>query len=661
MASSSTTCSTTSRLLLAWRYHLQKASQPQRQPVWSLSTILDLLDSQKLSCVDLVRHCHATAVAGESIWKLRAFDRLESWAHIEPQAQAADERRRSGQSLSLLDGIPLSIKANIAVAHQPLTAGSGILGHGTYTSDSHPVGYHADVTQLLVEECGAICIGITNMDEFGMGSLGTHTAKVLSWDGTNIDCGSLPPTKNPLAFVPSSFSTGSDESSSSSSSSLDALLEILQQDSQTIHQAHSALLLAQQEHEPNFDHSYFAAGGSSCGAAASVAHGSSLVALASDTGGSIRLPAAWCQIVGVKPSYGRISRHGLVAYASSLDTVGFLTPSAACASKVMQAIGQRQQATAGQHSRDSNYYSYSTPNLPYYDKSTMKNTKDDNADDNDNLPLRGIKIGIPSAFVVQECPTQVRELWAHGASLLQKAGATVVTLGDTVIAPRVIQQSLAAYYVLASAEASSNLSRYDGFRYGYRATINNGGGGALSSSTIDDDDDEEGQEAQFSDLLKQQYAATRTQGFGQEVIRRILCGTAVLSSDKFHTHYEAAAKIRAVVTQQLQDALRDQVDYLLIPSTLSPPPRIHSKWSSMEDGTKDNVLDSTQMFANDIMTVPISLAGLAAVNVTLSPSSSSQQHQQSPLEAVTGLQLVGRRLEEERLLEVAQFLDGSSC
>jgi aspartyl-tRNA(Asn)/glutamyl-tRNA(Gln) amidotransferase subunit A len=539
-----------------------------------------------LSCEQLAKYCFSTAVAGEDIWKLRAFSRLSSWDSIQKAAQASDERRREGRPKSQLDGIPLTVKANLAVEDHALTAGSKILGEGSHTN---PIGYNAELVHYLIEDCGAVCIGITNMDEFGMGSLGTNCIE-----------GQLP-TKNPLAFL-----------SMEDPCNQAPLLDILQQSPSEIIQLH--------ENNPSNQPSH-AAGGSSCGAAASIAHGSSLIALASDTGGSIRLPAAWCNVVGLKTSYGRISRNGLVSYASSLDTVGFLTRTVDCASMVMDEIVEKERERQPQ---DSTSYVYSEKSDPA--KTKKEGTK------LDNKPLNGVKIGIPSAFVVGECPDSLKEAWSQGAALLQEAGASVVTVGSDFVSPEVIQQSLAAYYVLASAEASSNLARYDGFRYGVQAETHHESFSSDEESTV----------------LQRQYANTRTQGFGKEVIRRILCGTAVLSSDKFHTHYESAAKLRALVTKQLHDALTTKVDYLLIPTVVSPPPRL-----SGDD--ENSTVDSTAMFGNDIMTVPISLAGLSAVNVPFSlPSEATEK---SLVESVIGLQLVGHRLAEANLLQVAQFLE----
>lgn len=593
-----------------------------------------------MTCEDLVRHCHATAVAGEDVWNLRAFSRLTAWQDLQEAAKAADDRRRNGQPKSLLDGIPISIKGNLAVNNQCLTAGSRILGEGSIAGGGGAIGYNAEIVQQFVDDCGAICIGITTMDEFGMGSLGTN--QVLQGVG-----GENGATKNPLSFLTNTSCSNGDAAGSSDRPNLLSILQQSQEDILVAHQAH----IGTSHHDDNDNNNsssiteYYAAGGSSCGAAASVAHGSSLVALASDTGGSIRLPAAWCGVVGLKPSYGRVSRHGLVSYASSLDTVGFMTPTVECASLVLEELNSIKGASIPPEDPTHHFYHRNGQ----AEEDTTKATISTSHKNNEERPLEGIKIGIPAAFVVEECPDAVKEMWTQGAATLEQAGATLVTLSSDVMSPDVIQQSLAAYYVLASAEASSNLARYDGFRYGVAAADSNSEKNQEPTTKM-----EEGT------ALQQQYAKTRSQGFGAEVVRRILCGTAVLSSDKFHTHYEAAAKLRALVTDQLHGALKEHVDYMLIPTVVSPPPRLHQKAATITDNDNgDRKVDHTEMFGNDIMTVPISLAGLAAVNVPFELSKNSDQIAGSahPVEVLMGLQLVGPRLKEEDLLFVAQHLE----
>jgi aspartyl-tRNA(Asn)/glutamyl-tRNA(Gln) amidotransferase subunit A len=364
---------------------------------------------------------------------------------------------------------------------------------------------------------------------------------------------------------------------------------------------------------------HYSAGGSSCGGAASVAHGSSLLSLGSDTGGSIRLPAAWCGVVGLKPTYGKLSRHGLVAYASSTDTIGILAPSVDCVKQALEPLAQ--QVTG----HDSNQ-----TRPPMHDSLTVSSDDTDTSsasvEDSSSL-LSGMKIGIPAAFSVSECPSAVRDAWSLGAHTLQRHGATVEEVTVDLVSPEVLQKSLAAYYVLVSAEASSNLARYDGFRYG---------------TSIDPKAGHKDLEGSDFSLLEQQYACTRVEEFGKEVIRRVLCGTSVLSSDRFHTYYEAAAKLRSVLTRQLQQATAEY-DLLLVPTVVFPPPEIGD----------EHKIDQTEQFANDVMTVPISLSGLPAVSV---PVGEWDGHGRF----LPGLQLVGSRHGEEALLRAAAVLEKAS-
>jgi aspartyl-tRNA(Asn)/glutamyl-tRNA(Gln) amidotransferase subunit A len=238
-----------------------------------------------------------------------------------------------------------------------------------------------------------------------------------------------------------------------------------------------------------------------------------------------------------------------------------------------------------------------------------------------SVSLKGMKIGVPLAFSVLEANDKVRDTWLQTAQALESKGSTVEIVTEDVLSSHVVQRSLAAYYIIAVAEASSNLARYDGFRYGESAA-------QLELNT----------ESTMT-LLEQQYAATRTRGFGKEVVRRILCGTSVLSSDRFHTFYESAAKLRAVLTRQLHDTL-EEFDMLLVPTAISEPPNIEQE------------MDPTEMFTNDVMTVPFSMAGLPAISFPRgrwSPSSPS----------IAGLQLVSARHSEAKLLSAAMALEAN--
>jgi aspartyl-tRNA(Asn)/glutamyl-tRNA(Gln) amidotransferase subunit A len=543
-----------------------------------------LLDGGAISSVELSSFCRTWAEAGEQVWGLNAFESFVAKEEIMDRAKASDDRRRLQESRGVLDGIPISVKANIAVSSLPLTAGSKILGKGQ--NEKHAVGYDADVVRRLTSESGAVLIGATSMDEFGMGSLGNTS---MNADGTPRW------TKNPLPLLhkitpmlqPNGAYTDED---------VVALIRLSKDEIFELHEKAKDMDAGD----------FFSAGGSSCGSAASVSHGSALLSLGTDTGGSVRLPSAWCGVVGLKPSYGLLSRHGIVSYASSFDTVGVIANSVECTMEALKVLAQRAEPTG---SLDSTYSI-----LPEEETCRLDNQNDD------HQQLSGIRIGIPSAFSVSEIPPSIREGWARTADVLRQNGATVQQLSTDKISPLLVQGALAAYYVLVSAEASSNLSRYDGFRYGVAAPNVSDAGSGLTP-------------------LEQQYAATRTSGFGPEVARRVLCGTSVLSSDRFHTHYEAAAKLRSVLARQLHNALSEDVDAILIPTALSLPPRLDT-----------GEIDNTQMFANDIMTIPASLAGLPVVSVPI----------ELPGEETIfkgGMSIVGPRLKETTVIRIGKALE----
>jgi aspartyl-tRNA(Asn)/glutamyl-tRNA(Gln) amidotransferase subunit A len=561
-------------------------------PLLTLRQINRLLESGQISSEQLCRYCHALAAAGEEIWHLNAFQLLVPVDEVVERARLNDERRkaRGNKSLGFLDGIPVSVKANLAVESLPLTAGSRILG-AAQLDVTPPVGYNAAVTRALLDPqtSGGILIGQTSMDEFGMGSLGSNKAR-----GSHDR-----PTRNPrpyLQHLPAQIMSDPDVARIVSTASAESIME-------AHHRAFTRA--AQGSGAPP----HYSAGGSSSGAAATVAHGSCVVAAGSDTGGSVRLPAAWCGIVGLKPSYGVISRHGLVPYASSLDTVGLLAPTVDCLQLAFRHVLQRQRTD-----QDS-----TTTHLSHQ---TLARVEEGLGED---LPLRGMRVGVPSAFHVTECPDRIRSCWMRTADHLQRLGAHVATVGSEMISPEVLQQSLASYYLLACAEASSNLARYDGVRYGVQAPD-------ATDSRVPDRMEE-------WSVLEHDYAHTRSYGFGHEVIRRIICGTFVLSSDQFHSHYEAAATLRAVLTQQMHQAL-EECDMLLVPTALSPPVRLESS------------VDPTSMMANDIMTVAVSLAGLPSIAIPRGPEDSNNLVRPS-------LQLVGPRLGEHKILRAALALEQS--
>jgi aspartyl-tRNA(Asn)/glutamyl-tRNA(Gln) amidotransferase subunit A len=405
-----------------------------------------------------------------------------------------------------------------------------------------------------LEAAGAIILGKTNMDEFAMGS-----ATIFSEFGATINPWSLT-QKNVL----------------------------------------------------------YTAGGSSGGSAAALAAKTCFAAIGTDTGGSVRLPASYCGLVGLKPSYGLVSRWGVIAYASSLDTPGVIAKTVRDAALMLQVI-------AGPDEKDSTCLEaqYRPPLVDYVRE--LEQCKD----------LRGIRIGIPKEYNVAELSEEIRTLWSLGAEWLQKCGATIVevSLPHTAVA-------LSAYYIIAPAEASSNLARYDGVRFGYRC------------------------ECKESDSIRELYTRTRSMGFGAEVKRRILLGTFALSRKSYESYYKKALQIRRLVQNDFEGILRlpqlstlpldsqndsrdnlaqlsneEKVDAVLTPTAPTPAFTLESAYAH------DNPV---LLYLNDVMTIPANMAGIPAISVPIAFSKEGL-----PI----GLQLMSAALNEVTLLKIAHHLE----
>jgi len=340
----------------------------------------------------------------------------------------------------------------------------------------------------------------------------------------------------------------------------------------------SALRKASNPHDPTR-----VPGGSSGGSAAAVAAGMAFATLGSDTGGSIRQPASHCGVVGLKPSYGRVSRYGLVAFASSLDQIGPLTRTVEDAALMLQAI-------AGHDSADST--SLDAP-VPDYTAEIHQGVK-------------GMKLGLPKEYFGEGIDPEVRKQVESAVKRLEEAGAEIVeiSLPHTEFA-------VATYYIIAPAEASSNLSRFDGIRYGHR-------------------------NRETDDLLDL-YKLSREEGFGPEVKRRILLGTYVLSSGYYDAYYSRAQKVRTLIRQDFEKAF-EQVDAILSPVAPSPARKLG-----------ENSEDPLQEYLSDIYTIAANLAGICAISVPAGtvPSDTSTQ-------LPVGLQVLGPHLGEANLLRVAK-------
>nr|HEX4313875.1 Asp-tRNA(Asn)/Glu-tRNA(Gln) amidotransferase subunit GatA [Kofleriaceae bacterium] len=417
-------------------------------------------------------------------------------------AAAVDRARAAGQPLGPLAGVPISIKDNIVTRGLATTAGSKMLAGWIPPYDAHAV--------ARLRAAGAIVVGKTNCDEFGMGS-STETS-------------AFHPTRNPwdATRVP---------------------------------------------------------GGSSGGSAAAVAADLCAGSLGTDTGGSIRQPAALCGVVGIKPTYGRVSRYGAIAYASSLDQIGPLARSVADAAALLEVI-------AGRDPRDATSLAADVPDLADAARAT---------------DVRGLRVGLPREYFAELDP-HCRGALDAAIAALRDAGATAVdvSLPHTHLA-------IPAYYVIAPAEASSNLARYDGVRYGVRADAR--------------------------DLLEL-YTRTRA-GFGTEVKRRIMLGTYALRSGYYDAFYKKAQQVRTLIARDFEAAWAS-CDLLLAPTTPGPAWRF---------GERATPLD---MYRADIYTLSCNLAGLPGASVPCGLTS-----QRLPI----GAQLIGQPLDEPTVIRAAAAVE----
>lgn len=330
-------------------------------------------------------------------------------------------------------------------------------------------------------------------------------------------------------------------------------------------------------------------GGSSGGSAAAVSADLCLAATGTDTGGSIRQPAAFTGIVGMKPTYGRCSRWGVVAFASSLDQAGPMTKSVRDAAIMLTTM-------CGHDAKDSTSADLAVPDF----ESML--TGD----------IKGKKIGIPREYRMDGMPGEIETLWTQGTEMLRDAGASIVDIS----LPHT-KYALPAYYVIAPAEASSNLARYDGVRYGHRATLGQGDG------------------------ITEMYEKTRAEGFGAEVQRRVMIGTYVLSAGFYDAYYNRARRVRTLIKKDFEDVFADGIDAILTPAT----PSAAFGLGDMTDA------DPIQMYLNDVFTVTVNLAGLPGISVPV-----GQDKQGLPM----GLQLIGRPWEEGDLLNTAYALEAAA-
>ncbi len=335
------------------------------------------------------------------------------------------------------------------------------------------------------------------------------------------------------------------------------------------------------------DNKQLVPGGSSGGSAAAVAGWLCAGATATDTGGSIRQPAALTGTVGIKPTYGRCSRWGIAAFASSLDQAGPIARDVRDAAILLRSM-------ASVDPKDTT--SVDRP-VPDYEAALGRS-------------VRGLKVGIPREYRVDDMPPEIEALWQHGIAWLRQAGAEIVDIS----LPHT-KYALPAYYIVAPAEASSNLARYDGVRYGLRVPGRD---------------------------IADMYEQTRAAGFGREVKRRVMIGTYVLSAGYYDAYYLKAQKVRTLIKKDFEDVFADGVDVILTPATPS---------AAFGVADEEMAADPVKMYLNDIFTVTVNMAGLPGIAVP-----AGLDAQGLPL----GLQLIGRPFEEETLFQTASVIEDAA-
>ncbi|TID14947.1 hypothetical protein CANINC_004618 [Pichia inconspicua] len=488
---------------------------------------------------------------------------------------------------SPLGDLTYAIKDNFATRDEPTTCSSKILYN--YVSP-----FESTVNKLL-DQSGASCIGKTNLDEFAMGN------STLS--------GYFGPTLNPIYEQDRELVESYDEikfyTKDSLSQTDDEIIssEILDEmsDNTTTHTYIRPNL--HKDAHVRISKDQRIVGGSSGGAAAAVALDFVDFSIGSDTGGSVRLPACYTSIYGFKPTYGRISRWGMVAYAQSLDTVGIMSKDLGTIWKVFTALDLHD-------SKDPSCLS---------DKS-REEMAPERLMSKKNVG-RKFKVGIPVEFKLHEMDKSINESWK---TLLQKLIDSKLIEVFPVSIPA-IKQTLPAYYTLCTAEAASNLSRYDGIRYGYRADLD------------------------ICDFEKEpEFVTTRTTGFGEEVKRRIVLGNYSLSSYGYQSHFMKATGVRGQLIEEFNKIFRDKhclsekksfsnttgVDMLIVPTAVSAPPKVHEYEKT----------DPVESYMNDICTVPMSLAGLPTMNIPFGGKS-------------MGFQLVGQHGQDYKVLEFSRLVE----
>ncbi|KAK3042413.1 hypothetical protein RJ639_000137 [Escallonia herrerae] len=487
----------------------------------------------------LSREKTAVELAETYLTRIRLTEpQLKSFLHLSDavlrDAGEIDRKIERNEEVGPLAGVFVGVKDNICTADMPSTAGSRIL-------EGYRPPFDATAVRKL-RESGAIVVGKTNLDEFGMGSTTEGSAyQFMATVGGFSLCGGMGSRSSEVTANPWDLSR--------------------------------------------------VPGGSSGGSAAAVSARQCVVSLGSDTGGSVRQPASFCGVVGLKPTYGRVSRFGLVAYASSLDVIGCFGSSVADTGTLLYAISGHDKLDATSSKRE-------VPNF-----ASVFITQDFS----ESKPLKGLRVGVIRETIDSGVDPEVISSIRGAASHLEELGCIV-----TEVSLPSFSLGLPAYYILASSESSSNLSRYDGIRYGNQAV---------------------------SDKLASLYGDSRAQGFGSEVKRRILMGTYALSAGYYDAYYKRAQQVRTLVQKSFKAAL-DENDILISPAAPSVAYKI---------GEKKN--DPLAMYAGDIMTVNVNLAGLPALVLPCGFVEGGS------VGLPVGFQMIGAAFDEEKLLKVGHIFE----
>ncbi|MFM9963671.1 MAG: Asp-tRNA(Asn)/Glu-tRNA(Gln) amidotransferase subunit GatA [Planctomycetaceae bacterium] len=464
--------------------------------------LIGRLNRGEVTSVELTQQSLQSVAEQDS--NIRAFLSTNADAAL-AQAKTIDEKRRAGQPVGKLAGLPIALKDNLCTLGVKTTCASRIL-------ENFVPPYDAGVVEKL-KAADAVIIGKTNLDEFAMGSSTENSAFQV--------------TRNPW----------------------------------------------------NLEHTV---GGSSGGSAAAVAARMVSLSLGSDTGGSIRQPAGFCGVVGMKPTYGRVSRYGLIAYASSLDQIGPFATDVASAALLLEII-------SGHDGRDST--SVDRP-VPEYSQTVEQ-------------PLTGVRVGIAREHFVEGLDPEVEAAIKQSLDVYRSLGAEIVELS----LPH-SKYAIATYYLIAASEASSNLARFDGVHYGHRA-------------------------AKFDNLIDM-YSASRGEGFGPEVKRRIMLGTYALSAGYYDAYYLKALKVRRLIRRDFDSAF-EHCDVIASPIASTPAFRLG-----------ELVNDPLAMYLSDIYTISANLAGIPGLSLPCGLSSTGL-----PI----GLQLLAAPFEEEKLLRAARMFE----